>query len=324
MWLLVGCQSAAIETATPITRLQPQLGTLVSITVHHPNRDAAHKAINAAFDEIRAVDKLLSIHRLDSELAKLNQAAALRPVQASGELFPLLQDAFQLARQTDGSFDPTIRPLADLWGFIKKDGYRLPTNAELRAVLPKVGWQKVTLDPSRRLVRFHAHGISIDPGGFGKGYAVDRAINKLQALGIRNAMVKAGGDLRVIGLPPGADHWIIRIEDPEKRGQRVTVPLRSGALSTSGNYENFFIADGKRYSHLLDPRTGLPVQGVASCTVTASTCLQTDALATAFFVLGEKESLKHFGRDYGMRFVLHSEGTLKTITSPLFPNQHGH
>ena len=324
MWLLAGCQWAAIDDARPVTRVQPHLGTLVSITAYGPDRAALQPAIDAAFAEIRAVDKLLSIHRVDSELAALNKVGGKRPAMASPELFAVLQDALAIARQTDGAFDPTIRPLADLWGFIKKDGYRLPTDAELRAVLPKVGWRKVTLAPAHCLVRFSAPGVSIDPGGFGKGYAVDRAIDRLRAMGVKNAMVKAGGDLRVIGLPPGADHWIIRLEDPQKRGFRVSIPLRDGALSTSGNYENFFEVDGKRYSHILDPRTGLPVQGMASCTVTAHTCLQTDALATACFVLGKEESLKRFGQKIGIRFVLENNGNLTTVTSRRFPGRTHH
>ncbi|MEC8929696.1 MAG: FAD:protein FMN transferase [Verrucomicrobiota bacterium] len=302
-----------------LTRLQPHLGTLVSITVHHQDRAAAQRAINAAFGEFRAVDKLLSIHRTDSELAALNRTAGLQSCKASPELFAALQSALQIARQTDGAFDPTIRPLADLWGFIKKEGYRLPTPAERVAVLPRIGWRKVSLDPTRRLVRFRAPGLSLDPGGFGKGLAVDRAITRLQKDGIRTAMVKAGGDLRVIGLPPGKNYWTVRIEDPLKKGSRTIIRLKTGALSTSGNYENFFIANGRRYSHLLDPRTGLPVQGMASCTVTAPTSLEADALATACFVLGVKESTKQFGRRYGMRFVTESGGTLKTVTSEKFP-----
>jgi thiamine biosynthesis lipoprotein ApbE len=301
------------------TRIQPHLGTFVSITVHSRDPVAAGRAIDAAFGEIRAIDQLLSIHRPDSDLAILNKAAAAGPAIASPELFAALQSAQEISRQTSGAFDPTIRPLADLWGFIKKEGYRLPTPAELDAVLPRVGWQKVTLDPARRLVRFTVPGVSIDPGGFGKGLAVDRAIARLQALGIKSAMVKAGGDLRVMGLPPGRDHWTVFLEDPLKQGRRFSLRLRGGALSTSGNYENFFEANGRRYSHLLDPRTGLPVQGVASCTVTAPTCMQSDALATACFILGPRKSLSLFGDKIGIRFILEKNGKLMPITSRNFP-----
>jgi thiamine biosynthesis lipoprotein len=295
-WLLLaGCQSSPANKALPITRLQPHLGTFVSITVYaEPGK--AQPAINAAFDEFRAVDALLSIHRDDSDLARANAGG---PVNA--ELQAVLEKSLAIARDTDGAFDPTIRPLADLWGFIKKEGYRLPRPDELRAVLPRVDYRKVSIRNNR--LHFATPSMSIDPGGFGKGYAVDRAIATLQRQGITRAMVKAGGDLRVIGLPPGQRHWTIYLEDPKKKGYRLAVQLKSGALSTSGNYENFFEIDGQRYGHLLDPRTGRPIQAIAACTLTAPTCLESDAYATAACVLGVEKSKKEFGQKFGMRFV---------------------
>ena len=150
---------------------------------------------------------------------------------------------------------------------------------------------------------FAAQDMSIDSGGFGKGYAVDRAIAALQHHGIQNAMVKAGGDLRIIGLPPGKNHWTIWLEDPEKKGQRMPVKLRSGAMSTSGQYENYMMIDGRRYGHLLDPRSGSPIQAISTCTLTAPTCFESDAYATAACVLGIEKSKKEFGQKFGMRFV---------------------
>ena len=293
-WLLLaGCQSS--PPSEPVTRLQPHLGTFVSVTVY-AEPEKARPAIDAAFAEFRAVDALLSIHRDDSALARANSGG---PVNA--ELQAVLEKALAIARDTDGAFDPTIRPLADLWGFIKKEGYRLPTADELRTVLTKVDYRKVDLRDGRLL--FAAQDMSIDPGGFGKGYAVDRAIVALQRHGITRAMVKAGGDLRVIGLPPGQLHWTIYLEDPKKKGRRVAVRLQSGAMSTSGNYENFFEIDGQRYGHLLDPRTGRPIQAIAACTLTAPTCFESDAYATAACVLGVEKSEKKFSKKFGMRFV---------------------
>ena len=296
-WLLLaGCQSS--PPSEPVTRLQPHLGTFVSITVY-AEPENAHAGMDAAFAEFRAVDALLSIHRDDSELARANSGG---PVNA--ELQAVLEKSLAIARDTDGAFDPTIRPLADLWGFIKKEGYRLPTADELRTVLTKVDYRKVDLRDGRLL--FAAQDMSIDPGGFGKGYAVDRAIAALQRHGITRAMVKAGGDLRVIGLPPGQPHWTILLEDPKKKGRRVAVRLESGAMSTSGNYENYFEIDGQRYGHLLDPRTGRPIQGIgaiAACTLTAPTCFESDAYATAACILGVEKSKKKFSKRFGMRFV---------------------
>jgi len=162
-------------------------------------------------------------------------------------------------------------------------------------------------------------GVSIDLGGIGKGVAVDWAMAKLQALGVTNALVKAGGDLRVSGTPPGETHWSVQLDDPHKKGQRVSLPLRDAALSTSGNYENFFEVNGRRYSHILNPRTGLPVAGIAACTVIAPTCAESDAWATALFVLGVEKSLNEFGRRFPVRFTTISDGTLAVRQAKSFP-----
>jgi thiamine biosynthesis lipoprotein len=151
-------------------------------------------------------------------------------------------------------------------------------------------------------------GISIDLGGIGKGVAVDWAMAKLRSLGVTNAMVKAGGDLRVSGTPPGETHWIVQLEDPGKKGQRISIPLRDAALSTSGNYENFFEVNGRRYSHILNPRTGLPVEDIAACTVIAPTCAESDAWGTALFVHGVERSLNQFGQRFAIRFTTITNG----------------
>lgn len=261
------------------------------------------------------VDRLLSIHRNDSKLAKANKGEAINL-----ELKLILNQALAISQETKGAFDPTIRPLADMWGFIKKERYRLPSTDELRPVLPRVDYRKVNIKNNQ--LEFGVKGMSIDSGGFGKGYAVDRAIGALKKAGIKNAMIKAGGDLRVIGLPHGKTHWTVFIEDPEKKGNRLPVHLRGGAMSTSGNYENFFIEKGKRYGHLLDPRTGQPIEGIGSCTLVAPTCFESDAFATAACVLGVEKSRELLSQRYGMRFVLlPDQGPPKTVTVGKFPVQ---
>ncbi len=245
----------------------------------------------------------MSLHKPESELSRLNATAVDHPVEASPALYFVIAKAVEISNQTDGAFDPTIRPLADLWGFIWKE-YRFPTVAERERVLPKVNFRLLKLDSTRRTIRYLREGVSIDLGGIAKGYAVDCAIEKLRTLGVERAMVKAGGDLRVIGLPPQEKFWEVQLEDPEKKGRRVAVRLEQGALSTSGNYENFFMIEGVRYGHILNPRTGLPVQGIAACTVTAATCIESDAWATALYVHGVEPSLQKFGNSFGIRFVL--------------------
>lgn len=246
---------------------------------------------------------MMSIHRPDSELSRVNAEAKQGPITLSSELFRVIAQAQAIAAETDGSFDVTIRPVADLWGFIQKS-YRLPSPEALRAAMAAVGHRHLELDTTHRTLRFRHPGVSIDLGGIGKGVAVDMAIETLRGHGITNAMVKAGGDLRVMGKPPEGEDWLVQLEDPRKRGNRISVRLRDAALSTSGNYENFFEIDGVRYSHILDPRTGQPVQGMAACTVIAPTCTESDAWATACFVRGVEASLSGLGRRYAIRFTL--------------------
>ena len=321
---MAGCQThpppARLEL---VHRSQPRLGTFVTVSAYGADRPATLAAISAAFDEFRRADELMSIHRSDSELSRLNARAASGPVPVSAQLFQVIATAQDVAAETEGAFDVTIGPLADLWGFIKKDAYRLPAQTELRAVLPQVNYQLIELNRREQTVQFADPGISIDLGGIGKGYAVDRAIERLLQLGITNALVKAGGDLRAAGAPPGRSHWTVQLEDPRKQARRVSVALRDAALSTSGDYENFFEIGGRRYSHLLDPRTGLPVAGLAACTVIAPSCVESDAWATACFVMGVERSLTRFGERLAIRFHSFPEATSPSDglirQSPSFP-----
>jgi thiamine biosynthesis lipoprotein len=312
------------ETVLPevIHRSQPLLGTFVTISAWGHDGAAVQHALSAAFQEFRRADALMSLHRSDSELSQVNAQAATKVVTVSPELFEVIQLAQDIAVETEGSFDVTIRPLADLWGFIWKE-YRLPAEAELKTVLPRVNYRHIELDRDRHTVRFRQPDTSIDLGGIGKGVAVDMAIARLRELGVTNALVKAGGDLRVIGGLPGGEAWTVQLEDPQKQGRRIRIPLRDAALSTSGNYENYFEVDGRRYSHILDPRTGLPVQGIVACTVIAPTCAESDAWATACFVYGADRSLKQFGDRFPIRFTVLPGGTadspLRVVKSEGFP-----
>lgn len=326
MWA-TACQTPRRPSPELVHRSQPLLGTFVTISAWGEDRAAVQTAISEAFAEFRRADALMSLHRPDSELRRVNAQAAAQAIPVSPELFAVIEQAQRIAAETEGAFDVTIRPMAELWGFIWKE-YRLPTESELQSVLPRVGFQKVELNPLRRTVRFREPGMSLDLGGIGKGVAVDMAMNKLRSLGVTNAMVKAGGDLRVIGSPPGASFWTVQLEDPRKQGERVAIPLRDAALSTSGNYENFFEVAGRRYSHILDPRTGLPVQGLAACTVIAPTCAESDAWATGCMVYGADASLARFGGRFAMRFTLISADARQTNWTvrasqnfPMFPNR---
>jgi len=305
------------QASDPVRRSQPLLGTFVVITVYAPSNAQAHSAINATFDEIRRVDSVFSIHRPDSELSRVN--ATPGPAIVSDELLKVLGRALEIARETNGAFDPTVGPLVELWGFLWKE-HRFPTSSELAATLPRVNHRFVEVDPRERTVGFHTNSVSLDLNAIAKGYAVDCAIEKLRSFGITNAMVRAGGDLRVIGSPPGEGAWTVQLEDPTKTGRRMVIKLRDRALSTSGSYENFFIRGSKRYSHILNPRTGFPVEGIASCSVIAPTCMESDAWSTALFVLGPGRALKEFGPRMPVLFgTWTADGDVGFGRSPSFP-----
>lgn len=315
--MLAGCRTPQPSLET-VQRSQPLLGTFVTITAHGLDRESLQASITAAFDEFHRVDRLLSIHRPDSEVSRVNSLSGTGPVTVSEEFREMLAGALAVSRATEGAFDVTIGPVTQLWGFIWKD-HRLPTADELNRVLPLVGHEKAVLRPDG-LVELARSGMMLDFGGIGKGMAVDRAIEVLRERGVQSAMVKAGGDLRVLGLPPGQRHWLVQLEDPAKERRRKMVKLFSGALSTSGNYENYFEVSGQRYSHIIDPRTGLPIQGIASCTVLAPTCAESDALATAFFVMGIGPALCRHGAAKAVRFVTED---LQTVESRRFVEMQG-
>ena len=302
--LLAGCQSTPRRSrAEEIRRAQPLLGTFVVISAYGTNVATTQRAIDDAFEAVRRVDALMSLHRADSELSRANAQAARQPVPVSKELFRVMTAAQDIAHETSGAFDVTIRPVAELWGFIWKQ-HRLPSPFELEPALANVGYRSLLLDPTQRTVQFARPGVSIDLGGIAKGYAVDRAIESLRAHGITNCMVRAGGDLRASGAPPGEKAWEVQLEDPERQGRRIHVKLRDAAISTAGNYENFFEVNGRRYSHILNPLTGMPVEGIAACAVRATTCMESDGWSTALFVLGPEQAMARFGASLAFRFTL--------------------
>jgi len=252
------------------------------------------EAVDAAFEEVHRLDEMLSNYKLESELSEINRAAAERLVAVTPELFDLLAACLKYSRESDGAFDITVGPLMKVWGFYKGTG-RLPHRAEVRAALDRVGYRNIVLDGANRTVRFARSGVELDPGGIGKGYAVDRMIEVLKQYGIRTALVSASGSsIYGLGAPPGEKGWKVQIRDPKDQSKSVAeVYLKDESMSTSGNYEKFFRAEGKIYSHIMDPRTGWPAQGVLSVSVVAPRTLDSEAWTKPLFVNGRAWAAKH-------------------------------
>ena len=243
-----------------------------------------HGAAQAGIDEVRRIEQKYSRYRPDSLLSRINAAAGHDPVQIDQETHALLQLGGHLHRASEGRFDLTSGVLRRAWDFRAK---RVPTQAQIDALLPLVGWGRVVV--SAEHVRLPQRGMELDLGGLGKEYAADRAADMCLALGMHGGFVDLGGDIRVIGPRADGTGWRFGIRDPLNAGSLSgELTLTSGALATSGDYERGFEVDGKRYGHLLDARSGWPVDHWRSVSVAAPTAVAAGMLATLGMLIGEQ------------------------------------
>ncbi len=263
------------------------MATTLDITVYRSVSDSAVAAadLEAAYAEVVSIDHLMSLYRPDSELSALNAKAGEGSVPVSDATLDVLTAAKHYERLSDAAVDVTIQPLVDLWGFYRVKQAAVPPQDKINAVLQLVGMDRITLNSSDNTVTLDA-GTSLDFGSIAKGYAVDRALKVLRARGVPAALVNLGGNIGVMGHPPAKRPWVVGVQHPREGRLIGTIRFWDGAVSTSGDYDRYFEAGGKRYSHLLDPRTGWPVEGVYALTVVAPNATAADALSTAAFVLG--------------------------------------
>jgi thiamine biosynthesis lipoprotein len=247
-----------------------------------------------ALDIIDTVEDELSAYRSESCLSRLNRTAAQRPAVVPERVFALLEHCRRLCEQTGGAFDVTIGPLVRCWGFFRRQG-RIPSSADLTASLSLVGIARFALHPADRTVVFEQHGVEINLGAVGKGFALDAAMDHLTASGTHAALLHGGySSILARGSLGDGEGWPVGIRHPLRPGKRLaTLRLREQGLATSGSGEQYFRHEGRRYSHLIDPRTGHPVEGMLSVTAVAPTAAEADALATAFFVLGVEKTREY-------------------------------
>jgi thiamine biosynthesis lipoprotein len=266
-----------------VERTTHLMGTMLRITACHADREQAVAAIEAGFQEVARLEQILSSWRPTSEIGQVNGALAHTRVSISAELAQLLAEAGHWANRTHGAFDPAIGALIDVWGF--REQARVPTSAQLTQALQVTGWAHARLD-SAAIVRGPA-GWWLDTGGFGKGAALRSLARVLRARGVIEAVVDFGGQLIVIGNAQ------ISVANPKHRSQATTsLNVRDVSVATSSQSERFIESAGKRYGHILDPRTGQPVPAWGSVTVVTEDALAADALSTALFVMGPKAALE--------------------------------
>ncbi|EQB22799.1 Thiamin biosynthesis lipoprotein ApbE [Dehalobacter sp. UNSWDHB] len=264
-----------------------------------------------ALNRMNEIDSKLDKFSKGSELDRINQAAGVKPVEVSDLTFEVIQQSIEVAEMTQGAYDPTIGPIMTLWGFGLEGQHRVPSAQEVEATLKLVDYRKVVLDQEKKTVFLAQKGMVLDLGGIAKGYAVDQAVSILRKNSITSALVSAGGNIFTIGQKSNNSPWQIGIRNPVAKGKVVGyVQMQNQDIDTSGDYEQFFWAEGKKYSHIMDPRTGYPVQGVSGSTVIVSQASQADALATAVFVLGAEKGLKLIDEVNGSGLVINSEGEL--------------
>src|SRR6266850_7794513 len=271
------------------------MGATFSVVLYGSDRSQMEKAADAAFDEVHRLDRLLSNYKQGSEWSEVNRTAGVRPVKLSAELFRLLSDCLKYSRESDGAFDITVGPLMKVWGFYKGEG-ALPRPADVTDALTRVGHRHVRLDAAAQTIQFDRAGMELDPGGIGKGYAVDRMVEVLRRSGVHVALVSAAGSsIYGLGAPPDEPTgWRITIRDPNDSNKSAAeVFLRDMSLSTSGSYEKFFWADGRTYAHIMDPRTGYPASGAASVSVIAPRTIDSEAWAKPFFINGRTWTAAH-------------------------------
>jgi thiamine biosynthesis lipoprotein len=275
------------------------MGSTYSVVVYGDDEARLRAAVEDASQEARRLDHLLSNYIPASEWSQVNREAASKPVRVSTELFQLLAACVGYSRESDGAFDITVGPLMKVWGFYKGSGH-LPHRAEVRGALGQVGYQNIVLDAKDHTVRFAKEGVEIDPGGIGKGYAVDKMVAVLKDDGVTSALVSASGSsIYGLGAPPNEPGWKIKIRDPKDASKiAAEVVLHDGSLSTSGNYEKFFFAEGKLYSHIMDPRTGYPSEGMLAVSVVSPKTIDSEAWCKPYYIRGRAWAAQHKQPDF--------------------------
>ena len=289
LWMgivLNACDGAGDQ---PTRRTQFIMGTLVEITVSHPDPDVIQAVTTQAFNEMKRIEQLMSTYLPDSEISRINRAAGKEAIPVSPEVEEVIREGLYWSEQSSGAFDITIEPLVYLWNF---DGEReiIPRESTLRKTASLVNYKDIEIKD--HTVRLKRHGMAINVGGLAKGYAVDRAISVLRGK-VKNGIVNAGGDLFAFGQKNKQTPWNIGLQHPRKPQELLAAfAVQNQAIATSGDYQRYFIKDGVRYHHIFDPQTGRPARLMTSTTIITAEVMDADALATAVFVMGPEKGIE--------------------------------
>lgn len=278
------------------TRTQTVLGTVCSINAYD---DASDKLYDELFARLKEIDDRFSATKRDSDISQVNAYAGIKAVPVHRDVYFVVQTALNFAQKTDGAFDPTVGPLVKLWG-INTENARVPSREEIDATLPLVNWRNVQMDPgdgetSKRIFLLQK-GMSLDLGGIAKGYAADEMARILGEHNVRQAIVNLGGNVYAYGSKKDGSKWKVAVKNPQHPSSDPALAIcfnQNNSVVTSGAYERYFEKNGKRYHHIINPKTGYPEQNkVGSVTIVSRSSIEADALSTAAYILGPSEYFK--------------------------------
>ncbi|MGR7814371.1 FAD:protein FMN transferase [Lacinutrix undariae] len=283
--------SVVCSAQQPYKRTLKLMGSRFDITVIANNSIQANKYIDSAVAEILRIEKLISSWDPNSQTSEINRNAGIQPVKIDSELFQLIERAIGISKLTDGAFDISYASMDKIWKF---DGSMtvMPSKEEIKASVQKVSYHNIILDKKNSTVFLKLEGMKIGFGAIGKGYAADKAKILLISKGVTSGIINASGDMNTWGKQPNGSNWKVAITNPMNKNKVFALlPISNGAVVTSGNYEKYVNFNGKRYTHIIDPRTGYPSTGIISVTVFSPKAELADALATSVFVMGKETGL---------------------------------
>ncbi len=280
------------------------MGTDFEISVVAPTEEIGYINIDEAVAEIKRIEAMISSWIEDSETSEINRNAGVRPVKVSSELFALIERSKKISEITDGAFDITYASMDPIW---KYDGsmQKIPTSSQIEASVLHIGHEKIALNKAEQTVFLMEEGMRIGFGAIGKGYAADRAKALLISKGVKGGLVNASGDLTTWGTRNTGEKWMVGITNPMDKSKIFSwLPIIESSVATSGDYEKFIEFKGKKYSHIIDPRTGYPTKGVTSVSIFAKKAELCDALATAVFIMGRDSGIHMINQMDGVEVVL--------------------
>ena len=308
--VLISCSSRERPTYQKSKAL---LDTFVTITVIADSENTADKAIENAFATIEKFGDLVNFYSETSEVAAINRNAGVQEVRVSPETLDLIEKALFVSHISGGAFDPTIGPEIKLWDFLHKIQ---PSDDDIKKNLFLVNYKNIIVDREKSTVYLKKKGMLLDLGGIAKGYAADLAVESLRQQGINSGLVAVAGDIKAFGLKPDQKPWVIGIKNPRQTNTKdeiiARVYLSNEAISTSGDYERFFIVDGQRFHHLLIPGTGYPAHTCRSVSVIAEQAVMTDAFSTALFIIGPEKGLELAKKMEIDAMIIDDKGTIHT------------